>query len=136
MNSNITTELSNEADSPLLRVGAVTGSFSEAVYHSVKGLLHRRFYDVNTGQLTEPCIATETAIEALNKAIGYGGGHTLNPRVGDYWLFEYWPGIKASLCRSDGDKIINEKINRSLIIKVAEECMKEFKCQNVQLSLF
>ena len=126
----------NEAHSPRLRVGDVTGSFYDAVYQGVKGLLYRRYYDVNTGQLTEPCIATDTAINALNKAIGYGGGHTLHPHVGNYWMFEYWPGIKASLCRSEGERIINEKVSRSLIIKVAEECLKEYKGQNVQLLFF
>lgn len=126
----------NEAHGPRLRVGDVTGSFYDAVYQGVKGLLYRQYYDVNTGQLTKPCIATDTAINALNKAIGLGGGHTLHPHVGNYWMFEYWPGIKASLYRSEGEKIINEKVSRSLIIKVAEECLKEYKGQNVQLSLF
>jgi hypothetical protein len=116
--------------------GVITGSFYDAVYQAVKGLLYRRYYDVNNGKLTEPCIATDTAVNALNSAIGHGGGHTLSPHVGNYWFFEYWPGIKASLCRSEGEKIINEKVSRSLIIKVAEECLKEYRGQNVQLSLF
>lgn len=133
MNTEI---LFNEAIKPDLLLQYVTGSFYEAVYHSVKGLLYRQFYDVNTGELTEPCISTKTAIQALNKAIGYGGGHTLNPNIGNYWMVEYWPGIKLTLVKSKGEEIVNEKVNRSMVLQIAEKCLSEYKGENVQLSLF
>lgn len=136
MNNQLTEKLSDESQSPLLRVGDVTGSFHAAVYQSVKGLLYRQYYDVNTDKLTDPCINSDTAVNALNKAIRLGGGHTLRPHVGSYWLFEYSTGIKASLCRSEGERIINEKISRSLLIRIAEQCLYEFRGQNLQLSLF
>lgn len=43
--------------------------FYEAAYQGVKALLYRQFFDVNTGKLTDPCISSDTAIKALDKAI-------------------------------------------------------------------
>lgn len=101
-------------------------SFYDAVYYAVKRLLYKRYYDVSNEKLTERVITTGTAERALNDVIGYGGGFTFQ-RIGDYFLFDYAPGIKVSLSRSDGKSIIEEKVNRALVIKVAEECMKEFR---------
>lgn len=122
--------------SPAIGNTNVIGGFVEALRQSVHGLLYRQYYDVNTGTLTEPLFKNcKSAIDALNKSIGLGGGHTLHPNVGNYWMVEYYPGIKITLVKSENNQIIKEKINRSLVIKIAEEVMNEMK-PFVQLKLF
>jgi hypothetical protein len=115
---------------------ANTQSLNDALYHAIQQLLYKKEYDVNSGTLTDPFISSTSVTQALNEAIGYGGGFTLRTEIGGYWLFHYAPGIKASITKNEGENLINIKISRSLIIKVAEKCLSEFKGLPVQLSLF
>jgi hypothetical protein len=102
----------------------------------VKGLLCHEIYDVNSKTLQAPFKTYASAIEALNAAIRHGGGHTLHPHIGGYWLAEYYPGIKISLTHNEGEEFITEKVSRSLVIQIAEKCLQEYKYKNIQLTLF
>jgi hypothetical protein len=110
--------------------------FDLAVQKGVKELMYNRYFDVSTGKLTPPCIESKSVVLALNKAIGYGGAHTLNPHIGSYWLFEYLPGISISMWRTDGNKFVNERVSRSVVIEVAKRFYDEHNRKNVQLVLF
>ena len=112
--------------------------FYNATFISIKGLLHSQLCVVDNGAETTvmKCINLKNAVDALNKAIGAGGGHSIHPKIGRYWFFEYWPGIKLTLLKSVGENIISEKIERKLAIKIANECLFEFKNNCTQLKLF
>jgi len=108
--------------------------FLQAAEYAIKSLLDREFFEVNTGKLINPTITATTAIQALNGVIGLGGGHTM--RIGNYWMIEYWPGIKVTLTKSIGEEIIEVPVPRRLVIQIAEKHLNEVTNKHRQLSLF
>lgn len=110
--------------------------FIEAAKCCIKGLLMSKYYDVESGKTCSYLTGSDTAVTALNKAIGLGGGSSFGENIGSYWFCDYYPGIRISLWKKDSEEIVTEKVSRALVLKLAEECLLEHRRAPMQLSLF
>ena len=71
--------------------------------------------------------------EALEYTIGLGGGSTITPRIGEFWLYEYKPGYKITL-KEENKKDIQVPVK--YFLSVAEKIWNKEKLKVEQLKLF
>ena len=99
-------------------------------------LLHTQYFDVQTDKKTEPVIETSTSvIEALQKAVGLGGGTWIPDAFNPYWMFNYFPSLTIELLKTINGKVITEVVSKKRLLFSAERLWNNNK-KTGQLLLF
>jgi len=72
-------------------------------------------------------------IEALKYAIGLGGGESIHPEIGPYWLFEYKTDFTIRLSRKDSIEVL---VSKKTFLSECEKIWNLYKGKSRQLELF
>lgn len=99
-------------------------------------LLYTQYFDVQSHKKTEPVIETSTSIiEALQKAVGLGGGTWIPDAFKPYWMFNYFPSLTIELLKTIDGKVITEVVSKKILLLSAARLWNNNK-KTGQLSLF
>jgi hypothetical protein len=105
---------------------------AQAAQITIKSLLNREYYEVESGDTCRPQLQEATPELVLKKAIGLGGGGSLH-EIGPYWMYEYRPDLTIRFTRTENGQNIDDIIPRKTTIQIAKQLLQE---ASGQLQLF
>lgn len=91
-------------------------------------LLYTTYFCIDSGRKTNPVIDTSLSLmEALQEAVGLGGGTWIPDTFKPYWMFNYFPSLSIELLKTVDDKVITEAVSKKRLLYSAEKIWNEKK---------